>query len=136
MKQTIVGRRTFLKVGGAAAAGLSVAVNEAFGMSTRGRIRMADLTKAHFEPHVGETFTIQLDDGARLSAKLVSAEGKTQGGIESFSLLFEAPRRPELPQGIRPVSHPDVGTHDIFLVPVGADDASVSYEAVFTRMVK
>jgi hypothetical protein len=97
---------------------------------------MAELTKAHFAPHVGETFTIDLEDGARLNATLVSAEGSQKGGVENFSLLFAGPREPQLPQGMRTVGHPVVGSYDIFLVPVGADDASVTYEAVFTRMVK
>ena len=131
----LLGRRGFLKAGGLVAAGVAAGGATAFGVMRR-HPRMADLKKEHFAPHVGDTFTIEAEGVGRISAELVEVEGKRQGPVESFSLVFSAPRQPQLPQGMRTVSHPTVGGHDMFLVPIGADDTTVSYEAIFTRMVK
>ncbi len=52
---------------------------------------------------------------------------------QAFSLMFKGPAQPVLGQGIRSLAHPDLGEHEVFLVPVGDDeDGSMLYEAVFT----
>jgi hypothetical protein len=48
-----------------------------------------------------------------------------------FSLPFRGPRRPSLLQGVYPLDHPQVGAHEIFIVPVRADAQGLYYEAVF-----
>ena len=57
------------------------------------------------------------------------ASGATGG---AFSLLFVAPAGPWLPQAIYPVTHPALGTMEIFLVPVGPVSGGNGYHAVFT----
>lgn len=50
------------------------------------------------------------------------------GGRAPFSLVFAGGPTPPLPQGIYALQHNDLGSLEVFLVPVAAD----RYEAVFT----
>lgn len=95
------------------------------------------LTLARFEPLVGSRFTVRLDetDGAvELPAQLVEARagrGSAPEGRQPFSLTFEAPPEPALPQRIYRIEHPLLDAMDIFLVPVARTAAGLHYEAVF-----
>jgi hypothetical protein len=51
-------------------------------------------------------------------------------GYESFSLLFQGPAEPFLPQAIYPLEHAQLGAFALFLVPVGKNAAGFLYEAV------
>lgn len=53
---------------------------------------------------------------------------------ERFSLLFHGPHQRFLPQWIYPMQHDQLGTFELFLVPVGQDKDGVFYEAVFNRL--
>lgn len=54
------------------------------------------------------------------------------GGLHSpFSIVFRGPLRPVLPQGIRRLEHDGLGGLELFLVPIGPDEAGMRYEAVF-----
>jgi hypothetical protein len=48
-----------------------------------------------------------------------------------FSLVFRGPLEPLLPQGIHRLEHDALGELDLFLVPIGPDEAGTRYEAVF-----
>jgi len=95
------------------------------------------LSLASFEPLVGSRFTLRLDqaDGAaELPARLVEARagrGGAPGGRQPFSLTFEAPPEPALPQRTYRLEHPQLDAIDIFLVPVARSTAGLHYEAVF-----
>lgn len=89
-------------------------------------------TLARFEPLVGSRFTLRLDDAAELPAQLIQANpGRGTSASQSFSLLFEAPAEPVLPQRIYRLEHPQLDAMDIFLVPVARAAAGLHYEAVF-----
>lgn len=91
-------------------------------------------TLARFEPMVGSDFTLWLDDATALPARLVDARagsGATPGGRQPFSLTFEAPAEPALPQSIYRLEHPQQGAMDLFLVPIGRQPTGLQYEAVF-----
>jgi uncharacterized protein DUF6916 len=95
-------------------------------------------TREDFEGRVGERFTLHL--GAEpVPSELVQvkAGAAPPKGRAQFSLLFRAPRAALRPQGTYRVEHPELGAHDLFLVPVGltpegGDGGGVLYEAVFT----
>ena len=95
------------------------------------------LTLARFEPLVGSRFTLRLDDAdgaVELPAQLVEARARRAGppqGRQPFSLTFEAPPEPALPQRIYRLEHPQLDAMDIFLVPVARTAAGLHYEAVF-----
>jgi hypothetical protein len=95
------------------------------------------LTPGDFEPHHGETFELSAAAGAgggELALKLVEVKrlgtALRQGG--AFSLLFVSPAGPFLPQATYRLSHPKLGTLELFLVPVGPMQGGNGYEAVFT----
>lgn len=101
---------------------------------------MTDLTLASFEPHVGSTFRIRVDEPPFDSLDLESATAlPAHPGPhgepperEPFSLVFVGPADPALVQQIVPLAHEEGGEHDLFLVPIGPGaDGRQRYEAVF-----
>jgi hypothetical protein len=92
-------------------------------------------TLARFEPLVGSRFTLRLGDASSLPAQLIEARpgsGAVPQGRQPFSLTFEAPLEPALPQSIYRLEHPEQGAMDIFLVPVARRASGLHYEAVFS----
>jgi Domain of unknown function (DUF6916) len=85
-----------------------------------------NLTAADFEPLRGQRFRI----ADLFDAELVKVTeiARDPGGRAPFSLVFEGGPNPPLPQAIYSVHHEQLGTLEIFLVPVAAE----RYEAVFT----
>ncbi|WP_027891001.1 DUF6916 family protein [Calidithermus chliarophilus] len=92
------------------------------------------LTLALFEPLVGSVFSIPFVEGS-FELTLIEAQPlppRVPGARrEPFALLFRGPRSPVLPQRIYPLEHPTLGRQEIFVVPIGPDDAGMRYEAVF-----
>jgi hypothetical protein len=91
-------------------------------------------TLARFEPLVGSRFTLRLDDASALPAQLVEARagrGRTVDGRQAFSLTFETPPEPALPQRIYRLEHPQLEALELFLVPVAQWPSGLHYEAVF-----
>lgn len=81
---------------------------------------------------LGETFELATDQHAPLATQLVEAvQGKHAGPTRTpFSLLFRGPLEPVLPQQLFLVRHPRLGEFQMFLVPIGPDQAGMRYEAV------
>jgi hypothetical protein len=106
----------------------------------------AQLTRATFALHVGDTFRLSLAPPDTLPITLIAlndltvralpaADGTPPPQGESFALLFRGPRTPQLAQGMYEFAHDQIGAFALFIVPVGADAESVRYEAVFNRLV-
>ena len=93
------------------------------------------LTRETFAPLVDSTFAVG-DPGATALGLRLAATGPAGAGAsgtrEPFSLLFQGPLRPLLPQGIHRLLHPELGEIAIFLVPVGRLGQAMQYEAIFT----
>jgi len=92
------------------------------------------LTLACFEPLVGSRFSLWLNDAAELPARLIEARaglGDGLAGRQPFSLMFQAPAEPALPQRIYRLEHPQLEAMDLFLVPVARSAEGLHYEAVF-----
>ncbi len=94
---------------------------------------LSQVTLETFEPCVGDAFAIAAEP-ASIEFKLETAEarGEWPGGRQPFSLTFRGPRDPLLPQSIYRLEHAALGALEIFLVPIGRDDAGTCYEAIFT----
>ena len=91
-----------------------------------------DLAAGDFEAAIGDEFALATEAGevgVRLSS--VRRSRRPRDGREPFAVLFHGPADRILEQGIRRLGHPRLGEFDIFLVPVGLDDAGCAYEAVF-----
>jgi hypothetical protein len=102
---------------------------------------LESLTHQSFAPHVGTEFRLQLGPDGALPFTLIeaqavgSAPGPRPDGTarrQPFALLFRGPRQPVLPQRIYRLEHAAMGPLELFIVPIGPDEAGLRYEAVFT----
>jgi hypothetical protein len=78
----------------------------------------------------GDRFRIAPGDAPPFEVELVDVTEipREPGGRAPFSLVFRGGPNPPLPQRIYRVEHGQLGTIEIFLVPIAVD----RYEAVFT----
>jgi hypothetical protein len=101
-------------------------------------------TVATFAERLGETFRVYPDAGdatrcldmALIETTDLSARDRQQS-VDSerrapFSVVFRGPATPILPQRIYRIEHPEIGSCEIFLVPIGPDEQGLHYEAIFT----
>lgn len=90
-----------------------------------------------FSPHVGTTFRLPVEGDADLElalAEVVGRQGDTVEGSERqpFSMLFRGPTDRMFEQQIVTMVHEELGTVQMFLVPLEPDKESARYEAVFS----
>ena len=100
---------------------------------------LEDFTLETFAGRVGQRFRIAVDDTDWVEAELAEASAigpqpaPASGSERSpFSIVFRGPPDPLLPQRIYRFEHDELGSFDLFVVPIGRDAAGVDYEAVFT----
>lgn len=90
------------------------------------------LTIETFSPQVGTRFTLTAEDlDLELALERIDPLGQAVRDGGAFSLVFLGPAEPVLPQRIYRLDHPATGALELFLVPVGAADTGMRYEAVF-----
>jgi Domain of unknown function (DUF6916) len=98
-------------------------------------VNLSEVTRQAFEPFVEQTFMVSTAEGS-FEARLIEVApmGQTPGpnGRQAFSLVLRGPQADEPRQGIYRVAHGELGTLDLFLVPIGSDAQGTKYEAVFT----
>ena len=90
-----------------------------------------------FGAYLHDRFTVHVDDGNVHTMELVEAtESPTNPGFDGarvpFSVVFLDPSAEVLPQRIYGVEHGELGTFDLFIVPISAGSDGVRYEAVFS----
>lgn len=97
------------------------------------------LTSKDFSGRIGHVFQVQVDSQELLSLTLEEVNelgpepraGETRR--RAFSLVFCSPQSDSyLPQQICQLEHQDLGTLDLFLVPLGPHPDGMRYEAIFT----
>ena len=89
-----------------------------------------DLTPATFRPHVGTSFSIEVQDDDPLVLTLEEVRLDGEGHelrAEPFTLSFTGPRDRLAPQATLVLHHEVLGEVTLFLVPVDVG----RYEAVF-----
>ena len=95
----------------------------------------SELAQAMFDPLVGATFHIVTGDHQTVSVELIESTALTPQTTrddlpiraDPFSLVFKGDRDMTMAQQIYEVRHPDLGSFELFLVPIGFGE----YEAVF-----
>lgn len=98
---------------------------------------LAMLTKADFDPCLGTTFQLETAPGESVALELIEISGYPQRTIQSgatreaFSLLFRGAKDLAVSQQIYKLTHPELGSYELFLVPVGPDEQGMRMEAVF-----
>jgi uncharacterized protein DUF6916 len=80
--------------------------------------------------------SFKVNGGAELiELKLVEvSEFRETPRQERFSVLFRGPRARPLSQGLYDFEHEEIGSFNLFIVPVAQDEQEISYEAVFNRV--
>lgn len=91
------------------------------------------LTIDSFDGLQDRTFTV-VSSEPPVVMKLVEVKkmgsGEREGG--AFSVLWQGPSAPFLPQSIYRLSQAELGEHELFIVPVAEKTAGFQYESVFT----
>jgi hypothetical protein len=92
-----------------------------------------DLTVDHFAPLVGDAFELDAGGESPLALVLVEAApaGEPHAARAPFSLAFDGPSQPLLPQAIYPLKHAALGVLEIFIVPLARNASATRYEAIF-----
>ena|ERR1043165_9044507 len=95
-----------------------------------------NLTEAQFAAQLNTTFRVRVDAPQPLELKLIEVkdwqrQAQEQSGMERFSVIFKGPANIFMPQQIYTLEHEQLGTCDIFLVPIAQDADGFRYEAIF-----
>lgn len=89
-----------------------------------------------FSGRQGQSFLVRPDGGPDLPVELIEAtalgEPARAGGRIPFSIVFRGRPDVVLPQRIHRLEHHELGAFDLFLVPIGPDEAGMRFEAIFT----
>jgi len=139
-------RRKFLKTGVLAALFAAVPLKNALGQSWKDRDgnpaynddaqnnQLANYTKATFISYLNSVFELHTTAGVVAITLLQVGDLPAPKGGECFSLLFRGGSR-ELRQDSYTLVHPSLGTFQLLLVPVGADEyGAQGYLATINRL--
>ena len=95
----------------------------------------ASLTHEQFSQHVNTRFDVQLDETNATQLELVEISPlNVYPRQEEFSIILRGPLTQFLGQGVRFLSHEQMGEFELFIVPIRQDDKGFYYEAIFNRM--
>ena len=94
------------------------------------------VTVETFQPLVGSTFWVEFPNDTKVELRLTAATKVMESEAarldrHPFSVFFAGPKSFLLGQHIYHLPHEELGALDIFLVPVGQDANTYTYEAVF-----
>jgi hypothetical protein len=105
-----------------------------------------ELALETFLPHVKSKFRVLSDGGQPVDLELAEAAGvagahgrvPNKNGMvqEVFSLMFDGPEQPVLPQRCHAVEHEKIGRFELFIVPVEKISGGIRYQVLFNRLVK
>ena len=101
----------------------------------------ANLTEEEFSKHVNTKFRVELDGENGVDLELTEVKGymskhHEQTGMERFSIYFQGPPEPYLEQKLYAFQHAEMGSFEMFLVPIAKNDLGFSYESVFNYFKK
>jgi hypothetical protein len=95
-----------------------------------------DLKDSDFQLLVNNQFSSIQNETAQESFELLEVSrigSEPQGDTRHpFSLLFRGSHTDSPVQSVYHLEHPKLGQLDLFLVPIGSDEAGIRYEAIFT----
>ena len=96
-----------------------------------------NLSRQDFAEHLNTKFSIAVENGDPLVLELIQADDMgSSERQERFSLVFRGPLDRVIGQGAFNMEHEKLNSVTLFLVPVGADQEGVYYEAAFNRLNK
>ena len=104
------------------------------------------LTYATFSERLGDAFQVRLGDTDTVAVELIEATSRSQPAPvgpgddapryrgDSFSIMFQGRADRLLAQGTYQFEHHQMEPFPLFIVPIGATDQGIRYEAVFNRL--
>jgi hypothetical protein len=94
------------------------------------------LQSGDFTPHLNDKFFIHAESLEPIEAELIEVSELGAPAFDQrppFSIVLRTRQKDQyLIQAIYDVQHAEMGTLDLFLVPLGPDEEGMRYEAVFT----
>ena len=97
----------------------------------------AELTHEEFSKHLNTKFGIRISEAQVIEVELTEvSELLISTRQERFALIFRSPNDIVVAQGLHRFEHNQMGSFDLFIVPVDRDESGTSHEAVFNRLVK
>jgi len=98
--------------------------------------KLSALVQTKFRVHLDAARQVEFDLVEATACRGNPDDGAAAGGLrqESFSLLFQGPPTPLLPQQTYRFEHDQIGEFDLFIVPVGRDAVAIQYQVVFNRL--
>ena len=95
------------------------------------------LTFEDFSRNLNTEFKIYRTDEEVFEAKLVgAAELRTDDVLNTFAIEFLLPPEFGFEQRIYKIEHAELGTIELFIVPVGQTNSGIRFEAIFNRVVQ
>jgi hypothetical protein len=88
-----------------------------------------------FSEHLGTKFRVYGGEDTSVELELVEAVDRgSNAKQERFALLFRGPLDVGVGQGTYKVAHDELGSFELFIVPIGVNESGREYEAVFNRL--
>ena len=97
----------------------------------------AELTHEEFSKHLNTKFEIRISEAQAVEVELTEvSELLLSARQERFSLIFRSANDIMVAQGLHRFEHDQMGSFDLFIVPVDRDGRGTYHEAVFNRLIK
>lgn len=94
-------------------------------------------TRDELAANLDSNFVMHLADGTTRTIKLAKVSDLvSRPPQEQFSVIFQVPSDTPAEQAIYKLVHKELGTIELFLVPVSRNDESTEFQAVFNRLVQ
>ena len=94
------------------------------------------LTQQSLSEQLNTKFRLSSGTGQNVELELVEVtdDGEVAGQTERFSALFRGSLEHFFQQGMYAMEHEQLGSFELFIVPIRKDEAGFYYEAVFNRV--
>ena len=94
------------------------------------------LTMKSLSEQLNTKFRLSSETGQSVELELVEVtdNGEVAGQTERFSAVFRGSLEHFFQQGMYALEHEQLGSFELFIVPIRKDEAGFYYEAVFNRV--
>lgn len=95
------------------------------------------LRLSSFSEHLNTKFRVRAGGDKVVELELVEAKDLgSNARQEQFSMLFHGPLDDAFEQGTYRMEHEELGSHELFMVPVGVKEGVREYEVIFNRLLR
>ena len=97
-------------------------------------LQLDQLKPEDFEPLIGQSLIVEISGGGPLACELTKVLRLPLHAVRAnppFALCLRGSRDRPLGQGMYALLHPHHGRLDLFMVPIGPDNAGLCYEITF-----